>query len=194
MQQVHGPATALAIDVEDEPVRAAVDAACAETGRRRRDDEDQPRRRQPETDDAARMDEHGATEDEASTEALGQRAAAERARSDGQGQDQVDDAETRVGLLERRLDRTDQGRDEQPGPADREQGQASDKPSCQTGARGHGLRRLGSPLRSGWRLTGSARDRGCIPVGTEAAATDAGQDGGRYWIRTSDLTDVNRAL
>ena len=63
MEQVHRPAAALAVDVEHEAVRAAVERAGPEAGDERRDDERRPRRGEPEARDARRVDQHRAAED-----------------------------------------------------------------------------------------------------------------------------------
>ena len=64
-------------------------------------------------------------EDAPPADALRERPAAERAGGVGARVQQVDEPDPRVALGERRLDRPDRGRDEQPGPADREERQAA---------------------------------------------------------------------
>ena len=64
VQQVHRPAAAFAVDVEDEAVRAAVQATGPEGGDHRRGDEGAPRWGQAEAGDPDSVDEDAATQDE----------------------------------------------------------------------------------------------------------------------------------
>ncbi len=100
VQQVHGPAPTLAIDVEDEAVRATVQVAGSGTGDERRRDEHGPGRRQPQARDARAMDQHGAAQDQPTTQAFGQRTPTERRRRVRQRIREVDDADPGIGLVE----------------------------------------------------------------------------------------------
>ena len=91
-----------------EAIRTAVEAAGSSTRGQRRHHERRPCRGQAETGCAQTGEEHGAAQDRATAEALGQGTAAERPRSVGEGPGQVDDADPRVGLPEGRLDRADE--------------------------------------------------------------------------------------
>ena len=99
-------------------------------------------------------------QDQAPPEPLGQHAAAHRAHHVGQGVDEEEHAQAGVGLGERGLDRPDQRRHEEPGPADEHQGGAAED-------RG-GV----DPPR-----TGSGHE------GMLTATPDAGGGAGRVWSR-----------
>ena len=92
----------------------------------RRQEEELPRRdrRQPEQADAEQG--RRQRQDQAPPEPLRQDAAAHRAHDVGQGVDEEEHPEAGVGLVERRLDRSDQRRHQQPGPADEHQGGAAE--------------------------------------------------------------------
>ena len=127
---------ALAIHVEHEAVRPAVERARPRARHERRDDERRPARGEAEARDAGRVDQHRAAQHEPPAEALGQGAAAERPGHVGDGVHEVDHADPGVGLIEGRLDRADQRRDQQPGPADGQEREAPDDAQRQPRAAG----------------------------------------------------------
>ena len=109
------------VEVEDEAVHPAVDGAAAEPERDRRGQEQPPGRDRREPGQAQRDEGHGERQDDAPPDPLGQQAAGHRAPDVGHRVDEEEDADAGVGLVERGLDRPDQRRDEQPGPADEQQ-------------------------------------------------------------------------
>ena len=126
VEQVQGPAATGRIEVEDEPVDAAVDGAAADPERDRRQEEQVPRRDRREPDQADADEGRGQRQDQSPPEPLGQDAAAHRAHDVDEGVDEEEHAEAGIGLVERRLDRADQRRHEEPGPADEHQGGAAE--------------------------------------------------------------------
>ena len=135
-------------------------APTAEPERDGGDEEQLPRRDRREPDQADADEGRRERQDQAPPEPLGQDAAAHRAHDVRQGVDEEEHAEAGVGLVERGLDRPDQRRHEQPGPADEHQGGAAED-------RG-GV----DPPR-----TGSGHE------GMLTAAPDAGGRAGRVWSR-----------
>ena len=101
------------------------------------------------------------------------------------GIDEVGEAHARVRLVERSLDLADERRDEEDGPAQQEERREAGQDDVRGRAGGA---RGGVAAAEGW-VTGLRDGKGGA-VGS--AWRVAG--GGRYWTRTSDLTDVNRAL
>ena len=132
--------------------------------------------------------EGGAAEDGRAAEPLGRRPAAERAGGVRQRVGEVDHPDAGVVDLERELDRADERGDEQPGPADGQQGQAADdggrqppagegvghpgmlpvtggagRPPGRAGSRGSGSRAPGRrrrPARAGSRRSSAGRRPG----------------------------------
>ena len=119
-----------------------------------RTDEHDPAGREPEPDDPRAVDERRPAEDGPPAEALGEWPAAEGGGRVREGVEQVDQPDPGVGLIERLLDRPDQRRDQQPAPADRQEGQAAEnRGRLEQAARGTGHRPmlpggLGCPPRS----------------------------------------------
>ncbi len=116
-------------------------------------------------------------------EPAGENAHRHGARHVHDGIDEVREAHAPVRLVERSLDLADERRDEEDGPAQQEERREAGEDDIparrrRLGGRGGGVLGHGAP---GWRR----RSRGLRLEG---------RGGGRYWTRTSDLTDVNRAL
>ena len=94
----------------------------------------EPGRGETQPRNTSRGGEDGAPEDQPASGALGERPAGERSERVGKGIDEVDEADPGIGLVERLLDRTQQGRDQQPGPPDGQEGQARDDAGREPGA------------------------------------------------------------
>ena len=129
MQQVERPPTAGLEEVEEQPVPAAVDHARAEAARQCGDEEDRPTWRRSEPDQADGNEPGRERQDPAATEPLGDEAAAERAGRPGSRKQEVEQADSRVGLVERLLDRSDKRRHEQSAPADEQECDRADDAS-----------------------------------------------------------------
>ena len=160
VQEVHRPAAALAIDVEHQAVRATVQATRTEGGDHRRGHERAPRWGETQSGDPESVDEDAAAQDEPTAHAFGQGSAAERPGRVRDAVREVDEADAGIGLVERGLDRPDERRDEQTGPADREERQAPDDAGGQAASGGH---RVGRDMRDratpGWAMTAESASR-----------------------------------
>ncbi len=102
------------------------------------------------------MQQHGAAQDDPTTQALCQRSADERPGRIGHAGREVQQPDPGIRLPERRLDRADEGRDEQPGPADRDEGQRPDQPGGQalSATQGHDARRAARASARGGAIPG----------------------------------------
>src|SRR5204863_4449667 len=118
VEEVHRPAPARPEEVEEQSVRATVEAAGAKSRREHAENEPAPRRRQAQRRDPEAVEAGGRDQDPPPPEALGERPAAERPERVSARVEEVDEPDAGVVLAERRLDRADQRRHEQPGPAD----------------------------------------------------------------------------
>ena len=120
MKHVERSAAAVRVQVEDEPVHPAVDGARAEPERDRERQEEVPRRHGRHPGQAERDEQDRQRQDDSPPDPFGEQTPDHRAADVGDRVDEEEDADAGVGLVERGLDRADQRRDQQAGPADEE--------------------------------------------------------------------------
>ena len=104
VEQAHRAAAAFAIDVQDESVRASIEASGADPDGHRRNDEGKPGRGETQPRDPRRRRDDRGTEGQATTSALSERSTDERSERVREGVHEVDEPDACVGLIERLLD------------------------------------------------------------------------------------------